>query len=46
MVNMGGCEVYQAEDGWTIHTDDGSLSAHYENTVAITKDGPQILTAL
>jgi methionyl aminopeptidase len=32
------------EDGWTIRTADGSLSAHFEHTVAITADGPRILT--
>jgi methionyl aminopeptidase len=32
------------EDGWTAITVDGSISAHFEHTVAITKDGPRILT--
>jgi methionyl aminopeptidase len=45
MVNTGGCEVRLAEDEWTVKTLDGSLSAHYENTVLITKDGCEILTA-
>ena len=45
MVNVGGCEVRQLSDGWTVKTADGTLSAHYENTVAITPDGPVILTA-
>lgn len=44
MVNAGGYEVYTAADGWTVLTKDGSLSAHFEDTVAITRDGPQILT--
>ncbi len=44
MVNAGGHEVYVADDGWSIHTSDGSLSAHFEHTVAVTKDGPQVLT--
>ncbi len=44
MVNAGGCEVYTAEDGWTVRTKDGSLSAHCEHTVAIGRDGPVILT--
>ena len=45
MVNVGGCEVRQLSDGWTVKTADGTLSAHYENTVAITHEGPVILTA-
>ena len=44
MVNQGGKEVYRLSDGWTVKTADGSLSAHYENTIAITKKGPVILT--
>ena len=44
MVNIGGYKVYWLDDGWTVKTCDGSLSAHYENTVAITDDGPFILT--
>jgi methionyl aminopeptidase len=44
MVNAGGHEVYVADDGWSISTDDGSLSAHFEHTVAVTKDGPRVLT--
>jgi len=44
MVNAGGHEVYVADDGWSIHTDDGSLSAHFEHTVAVTADGPRVLT--
>ncbi|MGM9551630.1 MAG: type I methionyl aminopeptidase [Clostridia bacterium] len=45
MINMGAKEVsFSKIDGWTVTTKDGSLSAHYENTVAITEDGPKILT--
>ncbi|MBI4688432.1 MAG: type I methionyl aminopeptidase [Nitrospirae bacterium] len=46
MVNAGGWEVVILNDGWTAVTKDGSLSAHFEHTVAITKDGPRVLTAL
>jgi methionyl aminopeptidase len=45
MINMGAAEVETLHDGWTVVTDDGSLSAHFEHTVAITETGPQILTA-
>lgn len=45
MVNVGGPAVRVLPDGWTVLTSDGSLSAHFEHTVAITADGPQILTA-
>ena len=44
MVNAGGPEVRTLEDGWTAVTADGSLSAHFENTVAVTEEGPQVLT--
>ena len=44
MVNVGTYEVREMPDGWTVKTLDGSLSAHYENTVAITTDGVLILT--
>ena len=44
MLNMGGADIYEEDDGWTIRTLDGSKSAHFEHTVAITKDGPKILT--
>ena len=44
MINAGRKEVYMAEDGWTVYTEDGSLSAHFENTIAITKGEPMILT--
>lgn len=44
MVNAGTWKVIQLEDGWTIETADHGLSAHFEHTVAITDDGPEILT--
>jgi methionyl aminopeptidase len=44
MINAGGPEVKVLKDGWTAVTIDGSYSAHFEHTVAITKDGPQVLT--
>ena len=44
MINLGGPEVRVLPDGWTAITVDGSVSAHFEHTVAITKDGPVILT--
>jgi methionyl aminopeptidase len=44
MINIGTADVKVLEDGWTAITTDGSLSAHFEHTVAITKDGPRILT--
>ena len=44
MVNVGGYEVLERPDKWTVVTKDGSLSAHYEHTVAITADGVLILT--
>ncbi len=44
MINAGGYEVRQLSDGWTIKTKDAGLSAHFEHTVAITNDGPKILT--
>jgi methionyl aminopeptidase len=44
MVNEGTWEVAVLDDGWTAVTVDGKLSAHYEHTVAITKDGPMILS--
>ena len=44
MVNMGNYDVKVMPDGWTVLTKDGSLSAHFEHTVAITTDGPQIMT--
>ncbi|HHW13919.1 MAG TPA: type I methionyl aminopeptidase, partial [Firmicutes bacterium] len=46
MVNAGGYEVATEDDQWTVVTVDGRLSAHFEHTVAVTGDGPLILTAL
>ena len=46
MVNVGGSEVYELSDGWTVKTRDASLSAHYENTVALTSEGAMILTLI
>lgn len=44
MINLGGREVLQKSDGWTVVTRDGKPSAHYENTIAITEDEPLLLT--
>ena len=44
MINAGTAEVQVLKDGWTAVTKDGSWSAHFEHTVAITKDGPLVLT--
>lgn len=44
MVNIGAPEVYELPDGWTVKTADHSLSAHYENTVAVTSEGVLIMT--
>jgi methionyl aminopeptidase len=44
MINLGGPEVRQLDDGWTIVTADGSLSAQFEHTVLVTRDGCEILT--
>ena len=44
MVNVGSEEVYELPDGWTVKTRDRSLSAHYENTVALTSEGVVITT--
>ena len=46
MITAGGYEVKILGDGWTTVTKDGSLAAHFEHTVAITADGPVILTQL
>jgi methionyl aminopeptidase len=45
MLNAGTYEVKQLNDGWTVVTADGSLSAHFEHTVAVTENGSEILTA-
>ena len=44
MITAGSPDVLLEEDGWTIRTADGSMSAHFEHTVAITEEGPRILT--
>jgi methionyl aminopeptidase len=44
MLNMGGPEVRTLDDGWTVVTEDGRWSAHWEDSVAVTKDGPVVLT--
>ncbi|MCI8276953.1 MAG: type I methionyl aminopeptidase [Clostridia bacterium] len=46
MVIAGNPDIWELEDGWTIVTRDGSLSAHYENTILITDNEPEILTLL
>ena len=45
MINQGSAKVYTLDDKWTVKTVDGKPSAHFEHTVAITKAGPEILTA-
>jgi len=45
MVNMGDWQTRVLADGWTVVTADGSLSAHFEHTVALTDEGPEVLTA-
>tara|TARA_B110001452_G_scaffold57122_1_gene44309 strand:- start:7389 stop:7559 length:171 start_codon:yes stop_codon:yes gene_type:complete len=44
MINAGKKDIYTASDGWTILTKDGSASAHFEHTIAITESGPKILS--
>lgn len=44
MITAGASDIVVADDGWTISTADGSLSAHFEHTVAVTADGPRVLT--
>ena len=46
MVIQGNHDILELDDGWTIVTEDGSLSAHYENTILITENEPEILTLL
>ena len=46
MITGGGADIVVADDEWSISTADGSLSAHFEHTVAVTADGPRILTAV
>ncbi len=45
MINAGGADVRSLDDGWTVVTVDGALSAHFEHTVAVTESGPLVLTA-
>ena len=45
MVTMGGWEVRVLDDGWTAVTQDGSLAAHFEHTIAVTDSGPEVLTS-
>jgi methionyl aminopeptidase len=45
MVNIGTWEVKVLEDQWTVVTADGSLSAHFEHTVALGENGPEVLTS-
>jgi methionyl aminopeptidase len=44
MVNAGGPETVELADGWSVVTADGSLSAHFEHSIAVTEDGPEVLT--
>jgi methionyl aminopeptidase len=46
MVNEGGYEVQVLPDGWTVVTKDGKLSAHFEHTVAVTENGPDVLSRI
>jgi methionyl aminopeptidase len=46
MLTLGGYEVAVKPDGWTVVTRDGSLAAHFEHTIAVTENGPQILTTI
>ncbi len=46
MVNMGGYKTRLYNNGWTVVTEDGSWSAHFEHSIAITEDGNEILTNL
>ncbi len=44
MINLGGPEIHVDRDAWTVRTADGSLSAHSEHTIAVTNEGPRVLT--
>ncbi len=46
MVNAGTAATVQLDDGWSVVTADGRLSAHFEHTIAVTDDGPEVLTTL
>jgi methionyl aminopeptidase len=45
MVNVGTPATYELEDGWSVVTQDGKLSAHFEHTIAVTDNGPEVFTA-
>jgi methionyl aminopeptidase len=44
MVNVGTYETYVLDDEWSVMTDDGELSAHFEHTIAVTENGPEVFT--
>ena len=44
MVTTGDWHIVTGEDGWSVKTQDGSLAAHFEHTVLVTKDGPEVVT--
>lgn len=46
MVNLGGPDTQLSDDGWTVMTADGTWSAHFEHSIAVTEDGPEVLTVL
>ena len=46
MVNVGSYETYVLDDGWGVMTQDGHLSAHFEHTIAVTDDGPEVFTVV
>ena len=46
MINAGSREIKISDNGWTVSSADGSLSAHYENTILITEGDPEILTMI
>jgi methionyl aminopeptidase len=46
MFTLGSGDVYVEADGWTVNTSDGALAAHFEHTIAVTENGPQILTTI
>jgi methionyl aminopeptidase len=46
MFTLGTGDVYVEADGWTVNTSDGALAAHFEHTIAVTENGPEILTAI
>jgi methionyl aminopeptidase len=46
MFTLGTGDVHVERDGWTVTTSDGTLAAHFEHTIAVTDDGPEILTTI